>query len=173
MTWLTTKELYQIFLQCDWWLRLSDWNKRLCGECEQCGRKDHLQSHHTVYRESWFDTRIEDLECLCDGCHERRHKIGTDGIEDTPIPDHAFTKPSPSRVVHDLSTIEGLLNARSAGEITRQRFIQLRQMVQGYAGRRIKIRTPRRRRGSRKRSKPFSYKELKVWKKYAPVFSRI
>lgn len=75
MIWLTTKELYALFLESQWWIELSRTKRRSVGRCERCGSKHLLQSHHKVYRDNWFDTRFEDLEVLCRGCHEREHRI--------------------------------------------------------------------------------------------------
>ncbi len=51
--------------------------KRLeVGKCERCGSVRGLQSHHKFYRECWFDTKLEDLEVLCRGCHREEHGLG-------------------------------------------------------------------------------------------------
>jgi len=73
MTTLSTKELYAMFLQCDWWKALSKRKRDSVGHCERCSRRKNLQSHHHFYRDNWFDTVLEDLEVLCSVCHSRHH----------------------------------------------------------------------------------------------------
>ena len=76
MIYLSTSELYGMFLQSDFWTDLARRNKLASrNRCVRCGSAAGLQSHHRVYRENWFDTRLEDLECLCRDCHERAHDI--------------------------------------------------------------------------------------------------
>jgi 5-methylcytosine-specific restriction endonuclease McrA len=70
---LPTKELYAIFLESQWWRDLSSFKRRSVGKCERCGSKKHLQSHHKVYRQNWFDTEPGDLEVLCRNCHNAEH----------------------------------------------------------------------------------------------------
>lgn len=73
---LSTRDLYRIFLhQCQWWRELSSEIRHRVGKCQRCGRTEDLQCHHKVYRESWFDTKEEDLEVLCGACHKREHGI--------------------------------------------------------------------------------------------------
>lgn len=45
----------------------------MVGKCERCPATKSLQSHHLFYRDDWFQTQIEDLEVLCDLCHEEEH----------------------------------------------------------------------------------------------------
>lgn len=75
MTVLTTRELYGLFLDSDWWIHLSRLKRRKVGCCEKCRAKRKLQSHHVCYRENWFDTKLSDLQVLCRDCHESHHKI--------------------------------------------------------------------------------------------------
>lgn len=42
-------------------------------KCCKCPCKVHLQVHHVVYRRTWFETRLEDLQTLCEFCHSGEH----------------------------------------------------------------------------------------------------
>lgn len=42
-------------------------------KCCKCPCKEHLQVHHVVYRRTWFETRLDDLQTLCEACHSREH----------------------------------------------------------------------------------------------------
>lgn len=74
-TTLSGPELYELFLLNDrWWHQLSLKCRWLAGyKCERCGKEGDLIAHHKVYRETWWDTRLEDLECLCRDCHKVAH----------------------------------------------------------------------------------------------------
>jgi len=78
MTWLTTKELYRMFLDSDWWRNLSIRKRHSVGLCEECGTADGLQSHHIRYPDNWFDTKEWDLKVLCFKCHGLKHGINSD-----------------------------------------------------------------------------------------------
>lgn len=74
MTWATTRELYALFLESDWWRNLSDKKKASVGrKCEECSSQKQLTSHHIRYRDNWFDTLEEDLRVLCWPCHRAKH----------------------------------------------------------------------------------------------------
>ena len=75
---IDAREAYLLFLQSDWWRSL----RMACLEsagfrCQGCGSGKRLQAHHVTYRENWFDTRQEDLRCLCNRCHSHVHDKDT------------------------------------------------------------------------------------------------
>lgn len=47
--------------------------RRMVTMCERCPARVGLQCHHRLYRDSWYDTRMEDLEALCRDCHRNEH----------------------------------------------------------------------------------------------------
>lgn len=82
MTVLSTKELYGLFLDSEWWRRLTWEKKRSVGNrCELCGGVNELQSHHVFYRPNWFDTQLKDLLVLCCKCHEKQHQASSPHIQ--------------------------------------------------------------------------------------------
>lgn len=88
-TYIDAKEAYKLFLLSDFWIKLSLRKRRTARKCERCGSKKRLQSHHKFYRDNWFDTIIEDLECLCVACHRNHHGISepvTEWHPDIPVP---------------------------------------------------------------------------------------
>jgi hypothetical protein len=54
-------------------LRLASWR------CSRCGEKRHLEVHHKTY-ERLGREYDQDLEVLCETCHERHHGREDDGI---------------------------------------------------------------------------------------------
>lgn len=72
---MTRRARYLEFLRSDFWKEMTSRKKALVGECERCGSGDWLQSHHKIYRADWYETRLEDLEVLCRGCHREEHGI--------------------------------------------------------------------------------------------------
>lgn len=75
MTFLQRRELYEMFLQSEWWADLSRRKRSQVKTCERCGSPKRLQSHHRFYRDNWFDTQLSDLEVLCRPCHRTEHGI--------------------------------------------------------------------------------------------------
>lgn len=70
---LTTKEQYQQFLGSLFWCNLREKKLEYSPKCERCGSKYKLQCHHRFYRSRWEDTKVEDLETLCELCHRLHH----------------------------------------------------------------------------------------------------
>jgi len=125
----SAKELYGMFLESVWWQRLS-WKKRQqVGKCERCGSRRRLQAHHRIYRENWFDTTLEDLECVCRKCHEKEHGI-------TP-------QKKLKAVAGEFKTLKELEHARAHKRIDRGTFKRIRDangwMIRGKP----KVRYPR------------------------------
>lgn len=126
MIWLSTKELYRLFLESEWWVQLSRLKRRKVGRCERCGSRRRLESHHKVYRESWFDTVESDLEVLCHHCHAERHAAESEKVVEQPKRER---KRPAQPVTRDLSAlvmgagmIRDLLELRQKGLITRKQF---------------------------------------------------
>lgn len=70
------KAAYQAFLLTPFWRELSLRKKMSVNfRCERCRRRQNLNSHHKFYRPDWFETKIEDLICLCRHCHEVEHGL--------------------------------------------------------------------------------------------------
>jgi hypothetical protein len=104
---MTRKQEYEEFLKTDLWNGLRRECYRIGGlKCKECGAIGvRLDAHHVRYPARLEDTRQEDLECLCRGCHEKRHGRG----EEIAITVCQWTKAR-------------LLEARQGGMITRQEF---------------------------------------------------
>lgn len=65
---------YLEFLKTEFWMDMARECKRLAGwRCVRCGSRKGLQAHHRIYRATWLETRLDDLECLCWRCHQARH----------------------------------------------------------------------------------------------------
>lgn len=101
VTYIDAKEAYRLFLMSEFWIGLSSRKRNQAKKCERCGSRKKLQSHHKFYRDNWFDTVIEDLECLCRKCHRKHHGITnepvTEANPDRPVP---FIKPKPKPLFH-------------------------------------------------------------------------
>lgn len=67
------KAKYRKFLKSEFWKELSARKKSMVRKCQECGRKDRLQAHHVIYRDNWYETRLEDLRVLCRKCHMVEH----------------------------------------------------------------------------------------------------
>lgn len=123
MTVLSTKELYGLFLDSEWWRRLTREKKRSVGNrCELCGGVDGLQSHHVFYRPNWFDTQLKDLLVLCRTCHQRQH-----GVDDEVI-DLNVEPPSAEPARLSLYEVNQL---RAHRKISRWEFKRLRSEILG------------------------------------------
>src|SRR6266446_4313791 len=126
MTWLTTKELYSLFLTCDWWKNLSRRKRRMHPRCERCAGIELLQAHHKFYRDNWFDTQLSDLQTLCRSCHQSEHS-------DQPERRSAVAEKVNNKIAIqaplgvDLSNMEGLRRAWIDGKITKEQFKRYRR----------------------------------------------
>lgn len=68
------KEEYREFLESGFWKDLSVKKKFSVGnKCEYCRSEDNLNCHHKIYRDSWYETKNEDLIVLCYNCHKSIH----------------------------------------------------------------------------------------------------
>lgn len=80
-------EKYAEFLKSQFWAEVSSRCKELAGwKCEKCGRDIGLNAHHKVYRNDWYETKIEDLICLCYQCHGKEHGRKMPSVLPQPIP---------------------------------------------------------------------------------------
>lgn len=171
MTFSSTRELYGMFLDSDWWRRLSLRKRSEAGKCERCREVENLQSHHKFYRANWFDTVIEDLECLCRSCHEKEHKIsGEVPLTEQSLRDvlsKLYNQPgnlAQARAAlmskgRRVSNRKNLNQLRSQGFISRQEFLRLKA-IRNLS--RKKDNQPRRRQ-NRRRKNWLSYPDPKHW----------
>lgn len=82
------RERYLKYMQTEHWKTFSSEVKKECKfSCERCWRGiesgDWVAIHHKTYKQPngksiWYNERREDVECLCQPCHEFRHKGGAD-----------------------------------------------------------------------------------------------
>ena len=68
---------YDHFLRTRYWQLVALQVKSDAGwTCELCGRKNKLVAHHVGYRIHGFEMfRHNELQCLCQDCHENLHGI--------------------------------------------------------------------------------------------------
>jgi len=132
---LGTKELYALFLECDWWRELTMRKRRKVGKCEKCSTQKRLESHHLRYPENWFDTTEEDLQVLCDDCHREEHGIK----KAKPEP----PKPAPLPPGLEIKSWSQLRNARQARLIDKVQFRALKAVLKPKKKRRLRRREKR------------------------------
>ena len=112
------KEAYEMFLESEFWRRLSWECREKAGfVCQRCKKEAQCQAHHTLYREHWFDTKLEDLECICRECHEEEHgiriSVAVKAEAVVVVPAGGWTSRTLNR-------------SRSRGEISRQYYLRIR-----------------------------------------------
>ena len=79
MSW---KEKYAAYVQGKHWHSLRVRKLELVKECQRCKSTQYLHVHHVNYK-SWYDCTFDDLEVLCEGCHNSQHyKKKANGIGD-------------------------------------------------------------------------------------------
>jgi hypothetical protein len=143
MTLTDGKEAYGMFLQSDWWKRLSlECRERRRFVCERCGVKagrNKTQAHHKRYPEHWFDTKLEDLECVCRGCHEKEHGIGVTISRKVTVK----TTVTVTEVKVEEWTLKSLSRARSQHLIGREKYLEVRRVLEMEKGQRAKGRMKR------------------------------
>lgn len=69
---------YQEYLKSEHWKLLRGAKLQTSPRCERCAAKTELEVHHRIYRQSWFDARVQDLQTLCHHCHTTHHATGGD-----------------------------------------------------------------------------------------------
>ena len=70
---MVSQEEYNGYIDSDEWAERSRKFIELVGKCESCHSKKELQCHHLKYQNIGNETR-EDIQVLCDKCHEREHE---------------------------------------------------------------------------------------------------
>lgn len=64
---------YQEYLQTEHWRLLRGAKLQISETCQVCGTRKNLEVHHRIYRASWFDTELSDLDVLCHDHHIDEH----------------------------------------------------------------------------------------------------
>ncbi|SRR6266545_5228249 len=127
------QKVYQEYLESDHWQRLRKKAIDRDKGCLRCRSNRRLQVHHKMYRGSWFDTLLSDLETLCRSCHKNEHGINPwewDGpsIDDEDIPEHAFVNPVEHPPITEFRTFSELEVARAKLQITRSEYVKLKKV---------------------------------------------
>ena len=68
---------YQEFLSTRYWKIVTQQVKNDAGwRCSECGLRSNLSVHHPDYTRHGYEMyHIDELECLCRMCHDKRHKL--------------------------------------------------------------------------------------------------
>lgn len=65
---------YRTYVRTLHWLRLRSEKVKSVGNiCKKCGTNKKLQVHHIRYK-NLVDVVLDDLEVLCEDCHNKHHK---------------------------------------------------------------------------------------------------
>jgi hypothetical protein len=64
---------YLSYLQSDEWNELKNKIIDRDKHCKLCGSTSNLEIHHLTY-DNLYEENLEDLQCLCNRCHENIHK---------------------------------------------------------------------------------------------------
>jgi hypothetical protein len=64
---------YKDYLRSEHWKLIRGAKLQVHPVCQRCESKTEIEVHHKVYRDSWYDTKICDLETLCHHCHTLHH----------------------------------------------------------------------------------------------------
>lgn len=129
---MTRRELYELFLDCQWWRDLSfERRKRSKFRCDRCGKREQCQSHHKFYRDHWFDTQLEDLECVCRECHAKEHGIVEASPQFANVPEFVLKAQPPQP--DNVEALRDLYDLRSRRKISRQEFLKRRLELGGSA----------------------------------------
>ncbi len=65
---------YTDYLRTEHWqiLRLAALKRYGC-KCSICKSTKNLEVHHKIYRETYWDSLVQDLQVLCHACHQEEH----------------------------------------------------------------------------------------------------
>lgn len=108
---------YKDYLKSDDWaqIRIEIITKR--KRCERCGSKNKLQIHHKHYK-NIFHEEPEDLELLCNNCHQKEHSIKA---KKKIKPKKHLTTKQKKKVIRDKSRLKKLRRIKK-NEKNHQRF---------------------------------------------------
>ena len=68
---------YQEYLQSEHWRKLRQAKLDNDGHaCSLCRCDKRIQVHHIIYRHPWTLCTTEDLQVMCEWCHDRFHRKG-------------------------------------------------------------------------------------------------
>lgn len=68
--------LHRAYLRTDHWKKLREKALKRDGhQCLACGGTERLQVHHKRYRATLEETKLRDLETLCNTCHRIEHLL--------------------------------------------------------------------------------------------------
>jgi len=127
MIYVDGKAAYAMFLESDFWRAMSLAKRKEADfTCERCGKREECQAHHKFYREHWFDVRMEDLECVCRGCHEVEHGLRVEVKVEVKVEVGQVMSNPPAQEVTEW-TWKSLQQARSHKRISRQEFQRVRK----------------------------------------------
>ncbi len=76
---------YKQYLRSEHWQLLRGASLQISPKCTRCKSDRMLEVHHTVYRESWFDTKLSDLLVLCHDCHMLEHAKAWERLPEKPV----------------------------------------------------------------------------------------
>lgn len=66
---------YKEFLQTPYWKTISCFLKIKKQKCEICGNAYNLHTHHKTYDHHGYELEyMEDLQVICETCHQKTHK---------------------------------------------------------------------------------------------------
>lgn len=69
---------YQEFLQTPYWKTISLYKKITEKKCELCGSEFNLRTHHKTYKHHGYELLyLNELQVLCEKCHQKKHKDTT------------------------------------------------------------------------------------------------
>lgn len=72
------QKAYRAYLKTEHWAALRQQAIDRDGtQCVQCGSSKNINVHHIRYRQTFWDTLLEDLKVLCRKCHAKEHGIRT------------------------------------------------------------------------------------------------
>jgi len=105
---------YATYLQSEHWIRRRATALQDAGYRCRCGRTDDLEVHHRSYEHLWNEPD-EDLEVLCDRCHEVERIAPTASFE-SRFPKHApETDRAERKRLTDLPPAEAMARVLNAG----------------------------------------------------------
>jgi hypothetical protein len=179
MIYVEGNAAYAMFLESDFWRAMSLAKRKEADfTCERCGKREECQAHHKFYGEHWFDVRMEDLECVCRGCHEVEHGLRVEVKVEVKVEVGQVMSNPPVEVAGEW-TRKSLNQARSQNRISREEYLKVRTQ-NGWSpgqsryvpGQRKHSKVAKKQKGNKHRKKGQSkvglHKQMKKWSTAGP-----
>lgn len=126
---------YKQYLHSEHWRLLRGAKLQIAPMCELCEDRHDLEVRHKIYRASWFDTKIMDLQVLCHDCHILQHAKEWEKIEKPVSPSPVPAKPKEMNLAGRIAALKKSIARKPGSKMAKRKQRRLENLlrVSGYS----------------------------------------